>query len=72
MKDTPTGYSYEDLEKAMGDLAYHKGQLKEWQARWNTAKSALDSHQRDIDRCQDLVDKAEAMVKKVMSNMERK
>jgi len=62
-------YTYADLEKAMSDLAHHKGELKKWEAMRNTAKAAMESHQRFVDSAQDAVDRAQGVVDKLIRSL---
>jgi len=68
LKDEFT-YTYEDLEKAMNDLAHHKGELKKWEDMRNTSQRAADSHQKFVDSTQLQVERAQMIVNKILKNL---
>lgn len=71
MAEATKPYTFEQLTTAVRDLDHAMGEEKNVQQRWDAAKSALDSHQRDLDQAKEKVAKAKTEVRKVMANLEK-
>ena len=71
MADKDKPYTYEDLEQAVADFSYAKGELKGWEDKRNSARSAMDSHQKEVDKAVHEVDRRKALVQRILTNLEK-
>lgn len=64
-------YTFADLATKM--LSYNDvaGELNKFVGLRDAAKSQMDSHQREIDKLQELVDRRKAEVRRIANNLEK-
>jgi multidrug resistance efflux pump len=63
-------FTFADLEKAMADVQYANTEVKKYQDLVNSARAAMQSHEREREKAQVEVDRFKAVLRKVMANME--
>jgi septal ring factor EnvC (AmiA/AmiB activator) len=64
-------YTLEQLSEAMADLKYAESEFKEHQNRANAARRALESHERDMAKADEEVQRRRVKVKKILANLEK-
>ncbi len=71
MAEAAKPYTFEDLVIAIRELDHSISVEKGVQDRWDAAKSALDSHQRDLDQAKEKVVRSKTSVRAVLANLEK-
>ncbi len=69
--DDKKPYTYDDLVDKMMSYTTAKGTLRDAEARRDTARSAMDSHQRDVDKAENEVARRKAEVRRIIDNLEK-